>query len=393
MPDGVARVVAVIPARGGSKGVPAKNLRLVGGLPLVARSVLAARRATRVDAVYVSTDDAAIAAVACRYGAEVIDRPADISGDTASSEAALLHALDVLKAAGGEPDVLVFLQCTSPFTRADEIDRCVAALDADGVAAALAVAPDHGFLWTLGPDGLGAGVNHDAHEPRQRRQDLPPQFRETGSVYAMRVPAFRTVGRRFCGPVGLVPIESPPVEIDSEADLALCEALARGEDKGEATSGPPAGLKALVMDFDGVHTDDRVYVGDDGREAVACSRGDGLGLGLLKAGGFKLLILSKERNPVVTARGEKLGIEVRQGCDDKLPAFDAWLAENGLSRDEAAYIGNDVNDLACLAAAGWSLAPADAHAAVLKAVDYVTKAEGGRGALREVAEMLLAADG
>lgn len=387
----MARCVAVIPARGGSKGVPRKNLRPLGGVSLVARTIAAARAAARVDAVYVSTDDAEIAKAARAAGAEVVERPAEISGDAASSESALLHALEMIEAESEPVGVLVFLQCTSPFTSAEEIDACAAAVGRDGAACAFTAAPDHGFYWTIGDDGFAAGVNHDHTAPRRRRQDLPPQFRETGAVYAMDATAFRAAGVRFCGPAAIVPSVAT-LEIDGEDDFALAEAILGAGSGADGPARIPSGLKALVMDFDGVFTDDRVLVDQDGREAVFASRSDGLGLGRLRsATGMKLLILSKEQNRVVTARAKKLAIEARQGIDDKLPELDRWLAENGLSRAEAAYIGNDVNDLDCMRAVAFAAAPADARPEALAAAAYVTRAPGGRGALRELCEALIVA--
>ncbi|MGA0532050.1 cytidylyltransferase domain-containing protein [Hansschlegelia sp. KR7-227] len=385
------RCVAVIPARGGSKGLPRKNLRPLGGLPLVARTIAAAKAARRVDAVYVSTDDAEIAAAARAAGAGIIERPAEISGDAASSEAALLHALDVLEGGGsGAVGTLVFLQCTSPFTGADEIDACVAALGSEGVVCSFTAAPDHGFLWTTGAAGEAVGVNHDHTAPRKRRQDLPPQFRETGAVYAMDAAAFRAAGSRFCGKAAIVPTGGPPIEIDDAADLALATAILRS--RTESADDVPRGVKALVMDFDGVFTDDRVLVDETGREAVFASRSDGMGLTRLqKLTDIRLLILSKEPNPVVSARGRKLKIEVRQGIDDKLPELDRWLAEHRLARADAAYIGNDVNDLACMEAVGFPVAPADARPEALAIARYVTAKPGGQGALRELCEKLIEA--
>lgn len=387
------RCVAVIPARGGSKGVPRKNLRPLGGSPLVARTVAAARAASRVDAVYVSTDDAEVAAAARAAGAQAIQRPPEISGDEASSESALLHALDMIEAEGDPVDVLVFLQCTSPFTTPAEIDACAAAVGRDGAVCSFSAAPDHGFLWGIGPNGFAAGVNHDHAQPRRRRQDLPPQYRETGAVYAMDAMAFRAAGVRFCGPAKLVAVDAAPVEIDHEADFALAEAMLKlTAGPSETTSSIPSGLKALVMDFDGVFTDDRVLVDQDGREAVFASRSDGMGLGRLrKLNGIRLLILSKEPNPVVSARGRKLDIEVRQGIDDKLPELDRWLAQHGIARAEAAYMGNDVNDLDCMRAVGFPIAPADARPEAIAVARHVTAANGGRGALREICEALILA--
>ncbi|WP_333834456.1 acylneuraminate cytidylyltransferase family protein [Rubrimonas sp.] len=224
-PDVSGRVIAIIPARGGSKGLPGKNLAEIGRLPLIGRAVRAAAAAARVEAVYVSTDDAAIAAAARVHGAVVIERPAAISGDAASSEAALLHALDAAEAADGQVLALAFLQCTSPFTEGAHVDAVLAPVLAGEAESAFSAAPSHGFLWTIGADGLAEGVNHDHALPRQRRQDRTPEYLETGAVYAMRTDTFRATGGRFCGRTRLVPLDAPLLEIDDAADLALARAL------------------------------------------------------------------------------------------------------------------------------------------------------------------------
>ena len=213
--------LAVIPARGGSKGIPGKNLQHVGGLSLVARSVRAALDSRKVERVVVSTDDDAIALEAQSHGAEVVRRPAAIAGDTASSESALLHALDTLEQQGPLPPQLVFLQCTSPFTSGGQIDRVLEALEDPKINSAFAVMPWHGFLWR----NDGRGINHDPQQPRQRRQDLEPAFLETGAIYAMATPAFRQSGSRFCAPWQPVVIDDSGPEIDTPADLALCRSL------------------------------------------------------------------------------------------------------------------------------------------------------------------------
>lgn len=383
----MSAAIAIIPARGGSKGVPRKNLQLVGGLPLLARTIRAALRAKSVERVYISTDDSAIADVARAHGAATIDRPPDISGDTASSEAALLHALDNLRDSGVEPEKVVFLQCTSPFTTAEDIEKVVGALDASGAEAAFSACEDHGFLWTVDPDGSARGLNHDSSRPRPRRQDLGAQYRETGAVYAMRTEAFRKHRSRFCGRVVAVPLLTPPLEIDTLDDLQMVQAMAPLLDA--CASRPPRAIRALVMDFDGVHTDDTVWVTQNGEESVRCSRADGMGLEKLRQAGFALLILSKERNPVVTARARKLQIEVLQQIEDKLPALEKWVQLRGLTLQQTAFVGNDINDVSCLQAAGWSASPADAHPAAKAAASHVCAKPGGRGALREVAEILL----
>ena len=150
-------------------------------------------------------------------------------------------------------------------------------------------------------------------------------------------------------------------------------------------------VKAVVMDFDGVHTDNLVYVDENGNESVRCSRSDGMGIAAMREAGFKLLILSKERNPVVSRRGEKLNVEVIQGCDDKLEALKTWLTSHKLSSQHCLYIGNDINDLECLQFAGISVSPAVAHESVSHAVTWKLSNMGGRGAIREMSDVLIEA--
>jgi len=221
----------LILARGGSKGVPGKNVQPVGGVSLIGRAVRAALQADSQSGVYVSTDDADISAEAHRFGAHVIDRPAQISNDTSSSEAGWLHALPFIRADLPDLTHMVFLQCTSPFITGADIDGCMTALADAGAACALSVVEDHGFLWGLDADGRGVGQNHDHTQQRKRRQDLPPQYRENGAIYVVEVAAFEATGQRFCGPVALCPVDQPPLEIDSPADLALARVMAHTRER------------------------------------------------------------------------------------------------------------------------------------------------------------------
>jgi N-acylneuraminate cytidylyltransferase len=148
-------------------------------------------------------------------------------------------------------------------------------------------------------------------------------------------------------------------------------------------------IKAVVFDFDGVFTDNRVIVSTTGEEFVICDRGDGMGTNLLADAGIKMLILSKEKNAVVTSRGKKLNIEVIQGCDDKLPELKKWLKKNDIDAQQSAYIGNDINDLECLSHVGVAVIPADAHHSVLDVATWILQHKGGRGAIREFADVLL----
>jgi YrbI family 3-deoxy-D-manno-octulosonate 8-phosphate phosphatase len=378
-------VVAIIPARGGSKGVPGKNLRRVGGVPLIGRAVGSARAAHRIDRVFVSTDDAEIAAVAREWGAEVIDRPAEIAGDAASSESALLHGLAVLKARGADIRILVFLQATSPFIDPADLDDAIGRVLEGPEDVVFSAVESWGFLWRHGADGM-TGVNHDA-ATRPRRQDREPEYLETGAFYVLDAEGFGHAGHRFFGRTGVALVEERfAIEVDTVEQLALASAI--------APLASPVGsvdVDALVTDFDGVHTDDSVLVGEDGAELVIVNRGDGMGVSLLRRAGVPTLILSTETNPVVTARARKLGVDVRQGLADKAAVLRAWAAERGVDLDRVAYLGNDVNDLACLELVGWPLAVPDAHPRVLAAARLVLGSPGGHGAVREAAERILAA--
>lgn len=385
MTTGRGEVVAVIPARGGSKGVPGKNLKRVGGVPLVGRAVAAARAAARIDRVVVSTDDDEIAAVAREWGADVVERPAEIAGDTASSESALLHALGVLAERGVETRILVFVQATSPFIDPDDLDDAVGRVEQGHESSVFSAVESWGFLWKHGSDGM-TGINHDP-AARPRRQERAPEYLETGAFYVLDAAGFRAAGHRFFGRTGVALVEeSHALEIDTAEQLRLANAIS-------ALVSPVASLDvdALVTDFDGVHTDDSVLVGQDGSEFVTVDRGDGMGIALLRAAGVPTLILSTETNPVVAARAAKLGVDVRQGLGDKASVLRAWAAERGLGLDRVAYLGNDVNDLACLELVGWPLAVPDAHPRVLAAARLVLGNPGGRGAVREAAERILAA--
>ncbi|MFF0433265.1 cytidylyltransferase domain-containing protein [Streptomyces sp. NPDC004327] len=386
----VPTVLAVIPARGGSKGVPGKNLSPVAGIPLVARAVRACLGAPAVTDVVVSTDDPAIADAARAFGAEAVRRPAELSGDTASSESAVLHAMDAFEATHGRAaDVVLLVQCTSPFITADEVDETARRITEGAADTAFTAAPSHGFLWreTSGNGAGATGVNHDkAHRPR--RQDREPEYLETGAVYAMAAHGFRTHRHRFFGRTELVVTDPARVlEIDDPHDLARARALAPLLDTPVT---PTAGdIDAVVLDFDGTQTDDRVHIDADGREFVSVHRGDGLGIAALRRAGVPLLILSSEQNPVVAARARKLRIPVLHGVDRKDLALKQWCDEQGVDPQRVLYAGNDVNDLPCFHLVGWPVAVGSAHDSVRAAARAVTDTPGGSGAIREIAAWLL----
>ena len=151
-------------------------------------------------------------------------------------------------------------------------------------------------------------------------------------------------------------------------------------------------VRALVLDVDGVLTDGGMYYGAAGQELKRFDVKDGMGLHLVRKAGIAIAFITAEENDIVRQRAKKLGVtDVQTGVEDKLRAFETFLASRGIPPDEAAYMGDDLNDLAPLGRAGLALAPADAVASVRKAAHWVVPRPGGHGAVRDVCDALLAA--
>jgi CMP-N,N'-diacetyllegionaminic acid synthase len=217
-------ITAIIPARGGSKGVPRKNVRLIGDKPLIAHSILQAKEAKLINNVYVSTNDFEIAQTARNYGAKIIHRPDELSGDTASSESALIHALVEIEKTGIYPELIVFLQCTSPIRKGTDIDDAIEKLQAENADSLLSVSPSHRFLWEE-VNGVAKPINYDYHH-RLRRQDMKPQFMENGSIYVFKPWVLKELGNRLGGKISMFPMsEAAAWEIDSLTDLEIVEFL------------------------------------------------------------------------------------------------------------------------------------------------------------------------
>lgn len=386
------KIIAIIPARGGSKGVPRKNIRMVAGKPLLAWTITAALQSKTIDTVIVSTDDDEISCIAKHYGAEVIRRPTEISGDTASSESALLHVLNTLKERNIDPELTVFLQATSPLTIAEDIDNCVARLEEMKADTAFTAKDFFYFIWKEEKDGSCDGINHDK-KFRPRRQDRKPQYEENGAVYVMRTKGFLEKKHRFFGKtvLSLMP-ESRCFEIDTEFDLKIADRILREKDNNVIKSSKqiPSPISAIIFDFDGVMTDDHVWIDQEGKEMVCCSREDGQGINRARFWNIPLLILSSEINSVVEKRAQKLKTEIIHGMGiyNKLEALEQWSKQKRIDLKQAVYIGNDLNDIDCMERVGYSFAPQNANPAVKDIADYVLHKQGGYGAVRECLDII-----
>jgi len=404
----MTEILALIPARGGSKGIPRKNIKPFAGYPLVAWSIAAGLQANSVSRVIVSTDDEEIAAVARQFGAEVpFLRPSELAQDRTPDLPAFEHALKWLEDIESyKPDIVVQLRPTSPLRPGNMIDSAVKILvenpDADSVRGVVPSGQNPFKMWRfqgydkpMRPLLEVEGIAEPYNAPRQI---LPSTYWQTGHIDAIRTKTI-THKKSLTGDV-VYPLVIDPrytVDIDTPADWAKYEALVYQGGLDLVTPdtrqrrGMPKKVELIIFDFDGVLTDNRVWTDQDGREMVAASRSDSLKFGELRKKGIEVMILSSEPNPVVAARAKKMGVEVMHGIgiQDKGRVMREVLEKKNVKAEHVVYVGNDINDLPCFEVAGWSVAVPDAYPEVLQAADFVLSKPGGYGAVRELCEIIL----
>lgn len=398
-------VLAIIPARGGSKGIPRKNIKSFAGHPLIAYSIAAGLQAERVTRVIVSTDDEEIAAVARSCGAETpFLRPAEFAQDQTLDLPVFQHALRWLaEQEGYRPDVVVQLRPTSPIRPRSIVDEAVNLLlehpEADSVRGIVPSGQNPHKMWRIDPASgqmrpllAVEGIAEPYNAPRQV---LPQIYWQTGHIDAIRPASILDKGT-MSGNV-ILPLMIDPrftVDIDNPSDWAKAEWLVYHAgldmvDPGKHHRPLPDVIKLVVFDFDGVMTDNRVWVDENGHEMVAANRSDSLGLRRMMNDGTRAVVISTEVNPVVSARCRKIGIPVIQGVEDKATVLKNYLAENSIDPQTVIYVGNDSNDLPCFPLVACALAVADAQTDALRAADLVLSRTGGHGAVREVCDLIL----
>ncbi|HUH98304.1 MAG TPA: acylneuraminate cytidylyltransferase [Anaerolineales bacterium] len=403
----MTEVLAIIPARGGSKGIPRKNIRDFAGHPLVAWSIAAGRQSKMVTRVIVSTDDQGIASVAREYGAEVpFLRPAELAQDHTLDLPVFEHALKWLEEIEGyRPEIVVQLRPTSPVRPRGCVDDAVGILlqhpRADCVRGVVPAGQNPHKMWRIsrpgGPMRPLLEVPGIAEPYNAPRQILPPVYWQTGHVDAIRI---STIARKrsLTGDkiYPLVIDARYTVDIDNLSDWAKYEAMVYSGaldmvSPRQRHRPMPGKIKMIITDFDGVITDGRVWTDENGKETVAASRSDSMRVGQLRERGVEVMILSSEVNPVVQARADKMGVAAIHGLglDEKGEALRKFLAQKQLDPAQIIYLGNDFNDLPCFALAGWAVAVADAYPEVIRAADYVVSKPGGSGALRELCDLVL----
>lgn len=219
------KILAIIPARGGSKGIPRKNIKPLCGKPLIAYTIEAALSSKYLDRVVVSTEDKEIAEIAREYDTEIMMRPMELAGDFAATEPVLEHVIKHLnETAGYRCNVVVLLQPTSPLRNSQHIDEALETFFSNKYDSLLSVCLSHIFLWKVDKKGLYS-LNYDFRN-RPRRQDIEPEYRENGAIYITKHDILTNTHNRLGGKIGLyiMPEENSP-EIDTEFDFWLCEQL------------------------------------------------------------------------------------------------------------------------------------------------------------------------
>ncbi|MCE5208973.1 MAG: acylneuraminate cytidylyltransferase [Chloroflexi bacterium] len=400
-----AQVLALIPARGGSKGIPRKNIRDFAGAPLIVYSIAAALQSETVTRVIVSTDDQEIAAVARAWGAEApFLRPAELAQDLTQDLPVFEHVLNWLaREEGSRPDVVVQLRPTSPIRPVGCVDAAVRLLlghpEADSVRGVVPAGQNPHKMWRVDPQTgrmtpllMVEGFAEPYNAPRQQ---LPAVFWQTGHIDAIR-PQVILDKHSMSGETILSLMIDPryTVDLDNLRDWERAEWLSQQPDLNMVFPDHrkrklPDKVSLVVYDFDGVMTDNRVWVNLDGSEVIAADRSDGWGIARLRDRGIAQVVITGEINPVVKARCDKLRIPVVQGARDKPAVLRAYMEEYHIDPAQAVYLGNDVNDVPCFPLVACAVVVADAYPEAIEQADIVLQRKGGMGAVRELCDRIL----
>ena len=380
--------VAFIPVRGGSKSIPLKNIRPICGKPLVYWTIRAACGCRSIDRVYIATDSERIRETveSFRNGkeaalfskAEVIGRSAESASDTASTESAMLEFADAY-----EFDNIALIQATSPLLEAEDLDRGFDAFETEGTDSVLSVVRQKRFHWENDGNGFAHPTNYDVFR-RPRRQEFEGYLVENGAFYiCSRTDLLRT-RNRVSGNIRAVEMkEDSFFEIDEPSDWVIIEALMKKNGLDRLTGMPR--IRMLLTDCDGCLTDGGMYYSEMGDELKKFNTRDGMAFALLRERGIITGIITSENVDLNRRRAEKLKLDILEaGCKDKLGTIKRICDKRGIDLENVCYIGDDINDIEVIKAVGFGCCPADAMPEVLTVADYVTKAKGGQGVIREV---------
>ncbi len=395
--------VAFIPVRGGSKSIPLKNIKPICGKPLVYWTIAAACECKAIDKVYVATDNIQIADVVNELKKtgkadfvkklEVIGRSEESATDNASTESAMLEFANVYNF-----ETIVLIQATSPLLTAEDLEKGFSLYQKEDTDSVLSVVKQKRFHWSVTKDGLAEAVNYDIFH-RPRRQEFEGYFVENGAFYITSKERLLHTKNRISGKIRVCEMhEDSFFEIDELSDWVVIEqmlakkleqksVLSKKEKSNIKISYP---IKMFLTDCDGCLTDGGMYYSEFGDELKKFHTKDGMGFQLLREDGILCGIITGENTKLVKHRAEKLKLDILEmGIKNKLETVRKICQEYNISLEEVAYVGDDINDTELMNAVGLAFSVPNAMEDVKKYADYVTKREGGNGAVREAIELVL----
>lgn len=384
--------VAFIPVRGGSKSIPLKNIKYINGKPLVYWVVKAACGCRFIDKVYIATDSDEIKNTVEEFRDEidneglskivVIDRSEESASDSASTEFAMLEF-----AAKYNFDNVVLIQATSPLLLSEDLDRGFEIYGEKDTDSVLSVVKQKRFNWGI-ENGFAHPLNYDVFN-RPRRQEFEGYYVENGAFYITSKNDLIKYRNRVSGNIKVVEMnEDSFFEIDEPSDWVIVEALMK-KNKTDLSINIPT-IKMFLTDCDGCLTDGGMYYSEKGDELKKFNTRDGMGFKILKEKGIITGIVTGEKVDLNRRRADKLKIdELIDGCSDKVAAINILCKKYNIKLENVAYIGDDINDLEVIKKVGFGCAPADAVKKIKEVAQFVTKAKGGEGVIREIVEMLM----
>jgi YrbI family 3-deoxy-D-manno-octulosonate 8-phosphate phosphatase len=385
----IPRIVALVPAREGSKSIPLKNIKNFAGRPLVYWVLLAAQLTETIEKIYVSTDGPKIKKVVESFHlskVEVINRSPATATDGATTESVMLEFAERIHF-----QTLVLIQATSPLLTSTDLIKAIEQFQASRYDSMLSVVRQKRFLWDQ-DKGNGAVPHNYDYNARPRRQEFDGYLVENGAFYITERQALLRTRNRLNGRIGLYEMPGYSYyELDEEEDWIVSEFLAKRLNIFSPTH-LARPVRAVALDVDGVLTDGSVYCSGSGEEFLKFDRVDGKGIELLRQNKIDVWIVSAEDSPIARKRCEKLGIvKAFWGIKDKLKCVQERSESEGLRREEVCFVGDDLQDIPVMEWVGFSAAPQNAVPSVKGKAHYVCSRPGGTGAVREVVDLILAA--
>lgn len=386
--------VAFIPVRGGSKSIPLKNIKLINGRPLVYWTVKAACGCKYIDKVYVATDSDKIKQTVESFKMEdesklfsklvVIGRSSESASDTASTEFAMLEF-----ASNYDFDNIALIQATSPLLVSNDLDRGFEVFTEEGTDSVLSVVRQKRFHWKIDNKGFAQAINYDIFH-RPRRQEFEGCLVENGAFYITSKKNLLKFRNRISGNIKVVEMhEDTFFEIDEPSDWVIIEDLMKKNRISEFDV-EILKIKMFLTDCDGCLTDGGMYYSENGDELKKFNTRDGMGFELLRKMGIITGIVTSENVNLNRRRAEKLKLDIMEsGCKNKVEVVKRLCKEYGVTLENVAYIGDDINDIDVLKIVGFGCCPADAVSEVKNVAKYIAKTKGGEGVIREIVQKIM----